>query len=441
LQATLKTELGKLDAGARVGCLVADAESGALWFASLPDEPLKPASVLKLFVSSAVLDQLGPDFAYRTRACLAGDELWIVGAGDPSIGDERLAQRDGLDPSQLLNGYAALLAQRGVRSISKIVIDDDVFEREGRHPDWPDDQYAEWYQAPVGGVTLNDNCLDATFTAAGGVVRLSLRPDLPAGFYRNELKAAETHQPQVARAIDSDIFVFSGPAARDDRFDPISVYRPSAFFAAAAQRALEKRGVQVGAVARRSLSEEALQGATLLHTHETPLRDVLWRCNNHSQNLFAECLLKTLEAYRADGARSGTPGSWQGAARLLRARLAQMGVNCDSAVFRDGSGLSHDNRVTARQVTDLLRVMRKHRHAAAFLESMSVSGGDGSLRTRYASEKLKGRLTGKTGTISGVRNLAGYLRRSDGVTLVFAILANGVTATDFNQRVCELLAD
>jgi D-alanyl-D-alanine carboxypeptidase/D-alanyl-D-alanine-endopeptidase (penicillin-binding protein 4) len=194
-----------------------------------------------------------------------------------------------------------------------------------------------------------------------------------------------------------------------------------------------------GAVVARRISTAEQAAATRLHAHTTPLPDALWRCNTFSQNLFAECLIKSLAAYEADGSRAGVPGSWEGGRQVLRRTLADLGVDLRGAEIRDGCGLSHDNRVTARQVVTLLRAMRKHDDFAIFHRSLAEPGQPGSMRRRYDVPELRGRLHGKTGTIRHVRTLAGYLERPDGTTLAFAILINGAESADTPRDLCRAL--
>ena len=90
--------LARLPQANAVGLVVADAESGTVLYEHQADTPLKPASVQKLFVTAAALERLGPGFEYQTRVYLQGTELWVVGAGDPAIGDERIADRHNQNP-------------------------------------------------------------------------------------------------------------------------------------------------------------------------------------------------------------------------------------------------------------------------------------------------------------------------------------------------------
>ena len=106
----------------------------------------------KLFVTSAALDRFGPEFRYQTRAYVRGDELWVVGAGDPAFGDPRLADRDGKNSEYVFDEWAAALRARDIAALSRIVVDDTLFDGVYRNPDWPKSQSDRWYQAPIGGI-------------------------------------------------------------------------------------------------------------------------------------------------------------------------------------------------------------------------------------------------------------------------------------------------
>ncbi len=438
----LSALLAKLPADTHAGLVVENVADGTRWFSYESRRPLKPASVLKLFVTAAALERLGPDFRYETRVYARDGELWVIGSGDPGLGDERLAERRGQAVTSVFDEWAAALKARGIRSLETIVLDDGVFDHVRRHSDWPAEQAHTWYQAPVGGLNFNDNCLDARVGLRNGVVDLVLQPPLPTGFIRNELAVGKQHRPSITRGLNSDVFVFRGTVARTGDLRPTAVGRPSVFFGHALKLALESRGIAVtGQVVRRTIPSAVLADTPPLATHSTPLPDLLWRCNTFSQNLFAECLLKSLAAYEPGGGRSGRPGSWEDGVRVLLATLSDLDLTLDGAVFRDGSGLSHENRVAAGQVVQLLSTMWRHRHSGVFLESLSVAGREGTLRHRLDEPLLRERIRGKTGTIRGVRALAGYAARPDGTTLSFALLVNGVGANDLARQVCRVLVE
>lgn len=433
--------LAPLSAKTQVGLLVLDLDDGAVWFEHAADRPLKPASVMKLFVSAAALERFGADFKYETRFYLHDDELWVVGAGDPGLGDERILGRRGRTLDDLFDDWAAAVKRATAGgALRKIVLDDSVFDRRTRHPDWPADQAQAWYQAPVGGLNVNDNCLDARVDLRDGRLALRLRPKLPDVFVRNTLRFGGRHKPRIARKLESDIFVLSGSVTRSIDLGPTSAGRPTVFFGHALKLALAARGVSVsGDVVRRRLTPDLTASANPILTHTTNLRDVLWRANTFSQNLFAECLLKSLAAYARDGSRSGEVGSWDRGTAVLRSTLESLGLDTGGATFRDGSGLSHQDRVTAAQVVRLLAIMHRHPLAGVFRESLAAPGTPGTMRRRYDHPDLRGRLRAKTGTIRGVRTIAGYLDRADGARLAFALLINGKAPAELPRAVCRAL--
>ena len=440
--ARLSAVVAKLPAQTQVGLVVVDVSSGQHWFDHLPRTPLKPASVLKLFVTAAALEQFGPDFRYETSAYAQGGELVVIGAGDPSLGDRRVAEHAGLPLDFPFDRWADALKARGLERVERIVLDDSIFDRQWRHPDWPPDQATAWYQAPAGALNCNDNCVDTRIVRKGREITLILHPELPASFVENSLRVGTKQRPLVRRSADRDVFEFDGTVTKSTYLGPVSALRPTVFFGHALKQTLLSRGIEVpGDVVRREGTLQSLEGETPLYTHVTPLPTVLWRCNTFSQNMFAECLLKSLVAYTPEGRRTGQAGSWELGTRRERVVLGGMGVDMSGAVLRDGSGLSHDNRVTAEQVVAVLVSMAHHRHAAVFADSLAVPGEPGSMLRRYTDPVLVGRLRGKTGTIDGVRALAGYVTRPDGTRLAFALLCNGGCTPDLPVSVAGILAE
>src|SRR5262249_34266745 len=151
----IESLLAKSGRGSQVAVLVQNTKDGSTVVAHNAATPLKPASVLKLFTTSAALLRFGPEFQYQTPVFVRGDELWIIASGDPAIGDDRIAARSGRPVSAFFDDCIRALAGR---RIARIVLDDSVFDDQVRNPTWPADQNLSWYQAPVGGLNYNDNC-------------------------------------------------------------------------------------------------------------------------------------------------------------------------------------------------------------------------------------------------------------------------------------------
>jgi D-alanyl-D-alanine carboxypeptidase/D-alanyl-D-alanine-endopeptidase (penicillin-binding protein 4) len=158
-----------------------------------------------------------------------------------------------------------------------------------------------------------------------------------------------------------------------------------------------------------------------------------------SQNLHAELYLRDL------GRLEGGDGSVAQGARVVRQFLIQAGVDPEDFVFYDGSGLSPQDLITPRAFTRLLVYAAHQPWGGEYRASLPVGGVDGTLSDRFQHDGLKGRVFAKTGTISGVNALSGYLTTPSGKTVVFSILCNdhgpdGDTAVKAMDRVVDTIA-
>ena len=150
--------------------------------------------------------------------------------------------------------------------------------------------------------------------------------------------------------------------------------------------------------------------------------------SSQSNNSVAEALVKNLGAWRGaklDG-ESARPGDWVEGIRALRDQLGELGVDLSGARMIDGSGLSEQNRLSARMLVRALQVGRNRFDLGPeFLSSMPIAGLDGTLQKRFAANR--GRIRAKTGLLSDadVVALSGFAERADGETWIFSILVNG----------------
>jgi serine-type D-Ala-D-Ala carboxypeptidase/endopeptidase (penicillin-binding protein 4) len=420
------------DKGAVVHARVIELPSRRELYATRIDAPCTPASNFKLLTSAAGLDMFGADHKFKTFLAVDGEDLWLIGTGDPAPGDYRLARAAGRKPITLLEEWAAVLEQRGIRQIKgDIVYDDSAFESKLRvHPTWPRSWLLHWYAAPSAGLNFNDNSVDITVypTEAGKPARYEVMPPAENLEVINECVTADKNAPSIVKLKEGNIYRLGGGCSEKTELKSKPVDDPGAFFADALRTQLAARGITVAGCIRRA---EAPLGGSLppppdkvIAVYETPVRDILARINKNSQNLFAECLCKLTG--REHEARQGrnVPGSWENGGRALRAFLKRSGIDDRTLVSMDGSGLSPQNRVTARMLTDLLAVMYARPDRDAYRASLTICGVDGSLRDRMPG--LKGRVLGKTGYIGGVSSTSGYVRTSEGKWLAFSFVYNNV---------------
>src|SRR5439155_4863989 len=226
-----------------------------------------------------------------------------------------------------------------------------------------------------------------------------------------------------------------------------AVTNPGAFFADALRTHLASEGITIAGDIRRA--DSPLGGSLIppagkiVAVHETKLADALGRINKQSQNNFAEGFCKLLgKAYREKQGRP-EPGSWPAGAEAAKAFLNRNHIDTSRIAIVDGSGLSRENRVTSRMISDLLVVMSKHRERKAFFDSLGIAGEDGTISKRMLD--LKGRVHAKTGFIGGERALSGYLQNENGRWIAFSIIYNGIEGgvkpfEDRQDNACRILA-
>ena len=392
------------------------------------DRPMIPASNMKLLTSAAALDLLQRDFKFQTQLRFIGPQHWrrqapqlnrdvqrpidtallIKGDGDPVLGDPGLLKQHQIEVEDLLQKWVDAVKAAGVERIDRLLVDDRVFDQEWVHGTWPTDQLQYHYCAPVAGINFHANLLHVLPypTQIGERPRVQLRPAAP--FVETSNRAVTEHSDTfwVERAFGSNHFTFWGKIAKRHPPVRVTIYDPPMFCADLLKNRLERAGVRVGPVERVGAADSIPDG-DLLYTVQTTLFEVIRRCNSHSQNLCAEALLKRLGAHF-----TGTPGGWKNGAEAVRYFLQnRLHTNAAKVVIADGSGLSRDNRVTARILVQMLRRMYEDpRIGLDFRQSLSVSGVRGTLKKRFGAG-LKNRVAGKTGFIDGVCALSGYVFR------------------------------
>ena len=420
-----------------VGLMAIDARSGRIIVAVNPDEPMIPASNMKLITTSAALGLLGADFTFQTELRLVNADpmaadLVIKGDGDPALGDPKLLGEQDLDAALLLDRWVAAARDAGVRRVRTLLIDDRVFDRQFVHPDWPVEQLNRWYCAEVGGLNFNDNCLDLypQPTVSGQAPAVRMLPEAPFIEVINRAVTGKVDTFWISRPPDANVMTYRGKV-KTRRTSPVyvTVHDPPLFFAQLLAHRFDRAGIHVESIRRVGLEHEPPRGRTLTRV-VTPLPTVLARCNKDSQNLFAEALLK-----RLGHEFTGTAGSWaNGAAAVRRILSHTLGARSAGIAIADGGGMSRRNRVSPRLLVEVLAAAyRDAETGPVFLASLAVGGEDGTLRSRLG-QRMHGRVHGKSGYIRGVSCLSGYLvfdgqtNGSDQHVVAFALLFNGFQA-------------
>lgn len=392
------------------------------------DEPLIPASNMKLITTSAALALLGADFEFATELRLftpddppADDhgsngpenarltQLVITGDGDPAFcGRERLAA-DGVTLDAVLNAWIERVKAANVERIDRLVVDDRVFAQELVHPDWPRDQLNRRYCPQVSGLNFHNNTLTVAVRPAerfNDTPWIDVYPLIDGVGQINRAVTGSTDTFWIGRKADTNQLTFYGKVKHPGSYE-VTVHDPSMYFGRLLAERLRTAGVAVERVERPDEAER-FEGGRLLARYTTPLIEIVQRCNRDSQNLFAESMFKRL-GHRFTGA----PGSWHnGAATVREFMRRQLGAAAAPMRFADGSGMSRANRVTARNLVNLLsRIHHDPEIAPVFLSSLAVGGRTGTLRSRFRDprSRVSVEVYAKSGFLDGVTTLSGFL--------------------------------
>ncbi|MEX1015202.1 MAG: D-alanyl-D-alanine carboxypeptidase/D-alanyl-D-alanine-endopeptidase [Phycisphaeraceae bacterium] len=436
-----------------VSAMVVDLDSGAVLAAIDPDEPMIPASNMKLLTTAAALDVLGTEFVFRTtlarftpeKGAPSRPSLLIQGDGDPAFGDPVLLGQHAppLVVEDLLDHWVDAVKATGQTHFDTLLVDDRIFDRQFHHPDWPEDQLINRWCAQVAGVNFYQNVIDVIATPAnraGASPRIEIFPPAPFLETRNRARTGDSDAFWISRLPETNQYTFHGTVrSRPQGGVQVTVHDPPIHFAHVLKARLAAAGITIDRVARAA-DDQVLPESQPLHAVQTTLPLVLTRVNQDSQNMFAEALVK-----RMGRAMTGEPGSWDNGAAAMRFALRRrLGTSAASVSIADGSGMSRENRVTTRLIVDLLRSMHEDddaEKAELFRGSLSRAGETGTLRRRMGD--LDAEIVAKTGYLRGVSALSGYVRipTSEGEpprTIAFSFLFNGFAPPLHNHHMQRL---
>ncbi len=474
---------------ARWGLLVVSADSGEVIYQQNPDALMRPASVTKLYSTSAALVELGADFRFVTPVVHTGQvdpsgqlhgDLILVAQGDLSLGgrtapdgsllfenhDHSYADFSGrstlvnADPLAGLDHLARDVASAGVKSIDgDVLIDDRLFDPAEATGSGP---------RRVTPILVNDNLVDVLVTPgmkAGEAASVRLVPETSFVSADIRVETSETTQPAqiVVKPIGPRRFSVRGhvPVGSSPTVRIYEVEEPAAFARALFIECLRRRGVDVAASplgfndATKLPSREQVSSLPKLTQYTSPpLREYLRVILKVSQNLHASTLPLLLAAHRSE--RTLSDGL-----RIEGQVLKSLGVDVDSISFGGGAGGDGADLVTPRATVALLRAMAKRDDFVGFEAALPILGRDGTLAESVAPESpARGHVRAKTGTyvvqngltgghVLTSKALAGYLETGSGRHLVFAFFLNDApipgdvtAATDsagrLMGRLCEL---
>lgn len=417
---------------ATVGVVVADSESGGELYTRSASTAISPASNMKLLTSAAALDILGPDHRFDTvvhaPAQPGGDgtvsRLYLRGNGDPTLREADL------------KSLAEQVKAAGVRRVAGSVIGDGgFFDGDKYNNHWNPKDYNSAYAAQISGLTLSPSSalrvgtINVTYkpgSKAGKKAVLGVVPKLASGYLKLVNKTTTRKKGtgaaiSVRRTNGSNTVTVSGRVAlkRATATAVVTVSNPARYAAHAFTRALRAIGVTVDGAATTGSTPRTR--VDLASDQSVTLASIVRLLMKPSNNGMTEHLIKTL------GRTDGKPGTWAaGSARVLRWLRTTQSVPGTVKIV-DGSGLAHRNKLTARVVVRTLQYARTRDWFATFYDALPVAGNPdpaigGTLSGRMAGTPAQNNLRAKTGTLSGVTALSGYVTDATGRLHTFSML-------------------
>ncbi len=445
--AQIKSELQSIVRNAALGkdgiagVSVVDLATGATIYENRSNEPLAPASNMKILTSAAAVKVLGPEFTFQTDLALTKDgKLVLIGSGDPAFADPEVmkTRTPSQMPSDLFSALANVVHAKQSR-IQEVVVDDRIFDRQLIHPDWPTDQLERWYCAPISGINVHSNVL-AFYPNPGAPdtgPTVDISPVSP--WLEIENLSRRVYEGRnavwVQRSGSDDKWAIRGTINVPTQTPiEVSLYNPALFMGKVLADRLSGIGVLIGTdrtpytAVRLAGEHEAFEfEGPPLARHLSTLDEILHRVNYDSHNMYAEALLK-----RMGNVVTGEPGSWSNGGAVIRMLVADtLGPeHASSLIIRDGSGLSRENRVRASTFTAWLHTMYHDDEVRpALLHSLPTA--ENKLGQRFRLSSLGNEVYAKTGTINNVRCLSGYvINPSTGQGAAFSVLLNGLTTAD-----------
>jgi serine-type D-Ala-D-Ala carboxypeptidase/endopeptidase (penicillin-binding protein 4) len=434
------------------GIVIQSLRDNSVLYTRNPDQVFLPASNNKLLTSGAALELLGPNYVYHTRLYRTGTvtadgtlegDLFLRGAGDPL-----------LTPADIV-ALATQVRQAGIERVTgHLHYDDTLFDRQWLGDDWAWDDEPFYYSAQVSALNVNENLLDLRVLPGrkvGDPVRILVTPTAKYARLINNAVTGPAHSPRTlifTRQRGQNTLIVTGTLPLDAPTatvpqEHLTVENPARYATLLLHDSLERAGVQLhnhDLIDGPAVPKAAVQVAEHL---SIPLSALLVKLNKPSDNLVAECLLKTIGAEQKGVGTAGASGTGAQAARDFFLRI---GMDVDRVQQADGSGLSRFNLVSPRNMVRLLSYIYTTPDFRALYDSLPIAGVDGSLAGRMKTGAATGNCHAKTGYESYVSSLSGYVTTRDGEMLVFSILMNNhlagnLVCTAAQDRIVSLLAN
>ena len=388
-------------------------------------QAMNPASTMKLLTTYAALDILGPAYTWKTEAYLDGElkdgvlqgNLILKGYGDPKFTIEHFWL------------WLSELRARGLREIrGDLVLDRSFFDLPAHDPAAFDNDPVRAYNVGPDALLLNFNTLRLRYLPDGNTLKIISEPPLDGIRLDNQFTPQTASHPSkgdcdkwddaIRVQPDGDSVILQGgyPSECGEREQNLSVM-PHTRYVEAVFRALWQ---ELGGTLRGKLREEVVSSnAQLFATHlSDPLSTVIHDINKFSNNVMARQLFLTL------GVAGNATTSITRSTAAMQQWLNKQRLDFPELVLENGAGLSRTERISPHSMALLLQSAAAHPLSAELQSSLPILGVDGSVKKRLKESAAASHAHLKTGTLEGVKTIAGYVRSQGGKEWVVVFFIN-----------------
>lgn len=410
--------------GAQIGFVVIDTTHGTLLYSRNADEEFMPASNFKLLVGSTALKRLGVNFSYITTVLadtppqdgVENGNIYVRGGGDAL-----------LSAADLDEASATVAAAGITRVTGSVITDASHFDRQRLGYGWSWDDLPYYYAPVVTALELEDGVVHAHMIpgdAVGAPVSLTVEPKSGAFTIDNRLRTGgrgSRDTSDIVRPWDEPRTIeligrYPLGAKESGDLEP-SVPDPESYAGDVFLRALAAHGISVSGGIRRG--KTPAHPITLWSHNSLLMPKLLARFWYPSDNLMGELLLKELGVLQ-----SGEPGTDAHGAIVERQYLHSIGVDPNTVFIADGSGLSQYDRITPWDLVAILQSDWRGPNRDVVIDALPLSGVRGTLRHSFIGTPAERRVFAKTGSISHVRTISGFVLTKTHGPLTFSFLIN-----------------
>ncbi|MCH9769844.1 MAG: D-alanyl-D-alanine carboxypeptidase/D-alanyl-D-alanine-endopeptidase [Gammaproteobacteria bacterium] len=425
------------------GIIVKSLRTGKILYQHNANHLFAPASTQKTITSAAALLLLGPEFRFKTEVFTTGQVTKGILNGDLSIqfgGDPELSTDE-------LKLIIQQLSKVGIKKITgHVYIDNHDFDSVAYAPGWIWDDLSYSYGAPVNAIIINHNKFSLHFVPKRIARPPKLIVDLPAGVakIKNDLRTVSRLPGDCPITIYSDAhnhYRVGGCLLKrwGEQHRSLAIRSMSNYAKVLIRRILQDNNIQFSKPIK--LHRVPKNSDAIAIYYSPPLSAVIKEMLKDSDNLTTNAVFKKIgETY------SKKPGNWQNGLRAVKSILSKRaGLNFKNDLLAGGAGMSRYNLLKPSLLLHLLSYVYQHpKIRKPFVNALPIAGIDGTLKGRMIPAAKGQRIKAKTGTMTGVSSLAGYIRSKHNGTLAFVIMFNNFTGSArrykyYENKICLFL--